>query len=90
MSSTLLSAKQVASRLSVSVAAVYALCESGELVAYRIGAGQKKRYRVAESAVEDYLEKCRVLPAGEPVKPRRANQLQAGGFSLLKAAGYKG
>ncbi|NBW13470.1 MAG: DNA-binding protein [Caulobacteraceae bacterium] len=87
----LLTATQVAERLAISTTAVYSLCDSGELPAFRIGCGKKKRFRVDPRAVEEFLERSRVQPAGERVaKPRRATKLQPGGFSLLRAAGWKG
>jgi excisionase family DNA binding protein len=86
----LLTASQVAERLAISTTAVRSLCDSGELPSYRIGTGKKKRYRVSPEAVEEYLERSRVAPAVEVVKPRRVNRLEPGGFSLLRAAGWKG
>lgn len=59
MSTELLTAAEVASRLRVSTMTVYRLIRSGELPAVRVG----RNYRVRAADLGDYLEQQRVEPA---------------------------
>ena len=61
--SQLLTVKDVAGRLCVSIASVYRLIESGRLPAHRIGVG-RGTLRVSEAALESYLRSVEVV-AGE-------------------------
>lgn len=87
----LLTPKQVAARLSLSVTAVYALCDSGELPCHKVGVSRSRR-RIAENDLADYLQRTRAMPMTVtlPTRTRRlAAQGASGGFSLLRAAGWK-
>lgn len=86
----LLTVRQVAERLSLSSTAVYALCDSGELPAFKIGAGKRKRYRIEPVSVEAYLERSKVRPVVEVARPARAGRVAPGGFVMLRAAGFRG
>ncbi len=88
----LMSAAEVGKALGISSNAVCKLCDSGELSHFRIGAGQKKRYKLRPSVVEAYLLKCQAKrPAEVEAKPVRKKQLQeVGGFTLLRQFGYRG
>jgi excisionase family DNA binding protein len=57
-----LTPRDVANRLGVSLATVYALLASGKLTAYRIGIG-RGTYRVSEDQLSAYLA------SAEPPKP---------------------
>ena len=54
MTGMFLTVKQVAERLVLSPAAVYQLCNSGQLAHVRIGLG-RGRIRIDEKALEEYL-----------------------------------
>lgn len=59
MGMNLLTVAEVADLLRVSTMTVYRLIRSGELAAVRVG----RAYRVAEVALDDYLEAMVVDPA---------------------------
>lgn len=92
----LLTPSEVAERLRISTTAVYALCDAGELPCHRIGLGTKrKRIRVAEKAVADYLNRtAQEMPATiqMPLKKRRSggSVSQVAGCSMLRSFGWKG
>ena len=83
----LLTAKQVAARLSLSLTGVYALCDAGELAHNRVGAGKRKRIRVSESDLADYLSRSVVEMPGRRGYSSRGVQ---GGYSMLRRFGYQG
>jgi len=60
-----LTVKDVAERLNVSLGTVYALVSKGELKAFRIGVG-RGTLRIAEDSVGDYLEENEVTPVDWP------------------------
>ncbi len=65
MTEQLFNVKEVAARLNVSCSLVYALIESGKLVAHRVGRG-RGALRVSAADFEAYLAVCR----SERVQPR--------------------
>lgn len=93
-SDVLLSSAQGAKILGISSNAFCRLCDSGEITHFRIGAGEKKRYKARESDVRAYLLSCQVQPRCEvptpAVKPKRAKQDECEGFTLLRSFGYRG
>lgn len=94
MSTTLLTAAQVAKFLAISTTSLYALCDSGEFEHFRIGSGnQRKRYRFTQDAVDAYLEKSRAVSV-QAIAPRERRGRRATGavegLELLRAAGWKG
>ena len=97
----LLTTEQVAHRLALSANTVRTLCDSGQLPHLRIGSGKKKEYRVDPADLDAYIEQARVKPEVPEPKPGRGQRKaipigsQGGGgrgqgFSLLRAAGYRG
>lgn len=65
----MLTVKQVAERLQVSASTVYALCEKGEVPHRRIGLG-RGRIRIAESDLQEYLDRKKVGGRKEAPAPR--------------------
>ena len=88
----LLTAEQVAARLNLSRTAVYALCESGELKHYRVGVGKKKRFRVSEAQLAEYLAGAAVDPPPSipMLQQKRKQPTDYAGASRLRALGWKG
>ena len=66
----LLTVKDVARLLRISLAATYALVQEGELPCYRIGR-QRGSIRVAASDVSSYLAERRLEPAPAKKPPPR-------------------
>src|SRR5262249_38281 len=62
--------KQVAERLQISPNTIYSLCETGELPHRRIGLG-RGRIRIAESDLQEYLDRKKVGGAGRAAAPRQ-------------------
>ncbi|WP_425618094.1 helix-turn-helix domain-containing protein [Anatilimnocola sp. NA78] len=89
---SLLSAEQVARRLGLSRTAVYALCDAGELKHYRIGVGKKKRFRVSEEQLADYLAGAAADPPPliQMQQQKRKQPTVYAGASRLRALGWKG
>ena len=58
-SKTLLTVKEVAARLGVSVSTIYSLVAAGELPAHRIGVG-RGTLRIRDTAIQSYLESNQV------------------------------
>ena len=88
----LLTPKQVAARLALSLTAVYALCDSGELPCHKVGVSRSRR-RIAEADLAEYLERTRATPVTVQLPTgtrRRAAAGADGGFILLRAAGWRG
>jgi excisionase family DNA binding protein len=88
--SQLLSTSQVSERLGLSTNAVIALCDSGQLPHFRIGAGAKKRYRIAEEDLVAYVESCRKSPEAKGCTESRDRQPASEGFTMLRSGGYRG
>lgn len=65
---TLLTVRQVAERLNVAPATVYALCASRKLEHVRVGAG-RGTLRIEEDALQRYIQRATVRP-DEPVAPQ--------------------
>ena len=66
----LLTVKQAAEPLRISVGAVYALCASAKLAHYRMGTHQSA-IRIDRSDLFAYLQKCKYEPPKrEPDEPR--------------------
>lgn len=89
---TLLTPSDISRRLQLSLTAVYALCDSGELPCYRIGIRRSRR-RITEADLAAYLERTRTQNTiiEPPVRRRRATtSVTSGGFRMLRAAGWKG
>ena len=80
MSSTLLSVKQAAERLGVSVALVYGLCERRRIRHERHGLG-RGTIRIPEDAIEEYRRSVTVGPEGAgqppPRKPLKLKHIRA-------------
>lgn len=86
----LLTPKDAAARLKMSVTAVYSLCEAGLLPHSRIGV-KRGRIRIAEVDLDAYLEQARVAPPVTLKMPRLTPLSKtSGGFSLLREAGFTG
>lgn len=64
----MLTVKEVAARLKISVSGVYALIASGKLSAYGLGA-HGGSLRISEPDLEAYLATCRRGPP-DPTPPR--------------------
>ncbi|MEM2293888.1 MAG: helix-turn-helix domain-containing protein [Nitrososphaerota archaeon] len=62
MPDRLLSPKEVARELSVSVWSIYRLIRRGDLVAFKVG----RRLRIPESSVDAFLELARMKPREKP------------------------
>lgn len=69
----LLTVKQVAALINAHPARVYEIIDMGLLDAFDLngGIGRGRSLRVCRSAVETYLEKCRVRRVQEPEEPVR-------------------
>lgn len=65
----MLTAKDVAKRLNISLALVYALAESGAFAGYRIGLG-RGTWRFDESDVDAYLQSSKTGQTPQPVRQR--------------------
>ena len=68
----LLTVREVAERLKVSVAGAYAIIAEGKLACYRVGRG-RGTIRVRPEDLDVYLARCRferVEQAGKPARPR--------------------
>lgn len=81
----LLTPRQVAERLTLSLTAVYALCNSGELPCRRVGAS-KGRIRIEPRVFEAYL--ARTQQAAIIELPKRRKQ-PAPLHRLRHLAGYR-
>ena len=64
----LLTVREVAERLRISIGSVYAAIEDGRLKAYRLGRGGA--LRISEENLRSFLESCAVENSEEP-KPAR-------------------
>lgn len=51
----LLTADDVAARLTVPVSTVYRLIRRGELAAHDLGTGRRRNYRISEQQIDNYL-----------------------------------
>ncbi|WP_423817788.1 helix-turn-helix domain-containing protein [Rhodopirellula europaea] len=71
----LLTAKEVASWLRLSLAEVYRLIGRGELTHYRVGPA-KGAIRVSSDDVESFLTRRRSAPAEKPAKAERQPPLK--------------
>ena len=67
-SAIMLTVKEVAQRLKLSVSGVYALIAAGKLLAYSVGV-HGGSLRVSESDLQNYLNGCR--QNNEPLSARR-------------------
>lgn len=85
MPESLLTPKQVAEQLSLSLTAVYALCNSGDLPCCRVGVS-KGRIRITPRAVADYLARRQQPVIVELPKTRRQPRPLVG---LRHLAGYR-
>jgi len=80
----------VAARLSLSLTAVYALCDAGDLPCHKIGVKRSRR-RIDPTDLAAYLERTRQsMPATVQLPGRRRESRGTEGFKLLRAAGWKG
>lgn len=88
----LLTPREAADQLRLSVTAVYALCDSGALPCYRIGAKRGRR-RIKASDLAAYLDQHQApaTPSAEHGR-RRCDVVRGVGtaFQLLREAGWKG
>ena len=87
----LLSADVVAEMLGLSRTAVYSLCDAGLIQHYRIGAGEKKRFRFSAEQVEAYLKSTIAAPpATVQLPPKKRAPAKVEGYRRLRKAGYRG
>lgn len=73
----MLTVRDVAGRLNVSLGCVYTLISRGELPCHRIGIG-RGAIRVREADLDEYLDSCRVETGPESLqssRPTRRNAL---------------
>lgn len=87
-----LTPKDVAERLSLSLTAVYAIIEAGELPCIRVGA-HRGRIRIEEAELIAYIEKGREMPTIVPITTRGRGKSgpAIGNFrSVLREAGWNG
>jgi excisionase family DNA binding protein len=68
----LLTVRQVAERLSISLSATYQIIESKKLMHHRIGVG-RGAIRVSEADLMAYHESCRCGPSKQELKPVKVN-----------------
>lgn len=88
---SLLSADVVAEMLGLSRTAVYSLCDAGLIAHYRIGAGEKKRFRFSAEQVEAYLKSTIAAPpATVTLPPKKRAPAKVEGYRRLRKAGYRG
>lgn len=66
----LLTVRDVAELLQVSIACVYAMVAEGKLVVHRVGTGRGS-IRVDRRDFEDYLTSCRQEPIKKSPRPTR-------------------
>ncbi len=78
----LLTIKQVADRLQLSVSSVYDLCARRKLAHVRLGVG-RGAIRIDEQALDDFIKQATVQPE-EPVAPQPAmKKTRVTGFTNL-------
>lgn len=87
VASTLLTPKDAAAKLNISLSAVYDLIRSGELAHRRVGA-KRGRIRISEEALAAYLvaSESAAIPIGQDATSQRRGVQ----FPRLAKAGYKG
>lgn len=86
----LLTATDVAKRLSLSATTVRALCDAGELKHFRVGAGKRKEYRISEEALEDYLRRSTGQTSNRAAMPRTRQRSLGAGLDFIRSLGYDG
>src|SRR4051794_21397448 len=84
----LLTPAETAAILRLSVSAVYALCDAGELPCLRIGA-KRGRIRIERSDLEAYLAGTKAKAAVVKL-PRAKMQRPPRGYDILREFGYSG
>lgn len=82
---SLLTVKEAAKNLGVSLGAVYALCQSGSLAHYRLGVG-RGRILVALSDLMAFLQRCRKAEVIDDTKtPPVIDQVLVTGGGSIRA-----
>ena len=82
----LLTPTEVSDRLSLSVRTIQAMMRDGRLPCYSVTGNNRKRYRMSEEQLQQYLDGNWVAPSRiESVKPRVARA----GFPLMEKYGYR-
>lgn len=81
----LLTPLDVSARLSLSVRTVQAMMRDGRLPCYPVVGECRKRYRMSEQQLQDYLDGQWVRPVEEKKKPRAVRA----GFPMLERFGYR-
>jgi excisionase family DNA binding protein len=93
MSIDLVTAKQAAEMIGLSLSAVYDLLKGGGLPHLRVGL-KRRTIRIRRVDVERYLERAeaKVFQSSPPPRKRPIARSLADleGFELMRAAGYKG
>lgn len=84
----LLTPREVANLLRLSPAAVYALCDAGQLRSHRVGIKGGRRV-IPRKAVDEYLSRTTVVVHTPGKRPRSAPPVKMD-FVRLRAAGYTG
>lgn len=71
---SMMTVREIAKTLRISLACAYSLVESGQLPCYRIGTG-RGTIRISQEQLERYLKRslCGRLPEGRPSSDRREN-----------------
>ena len=83
----LLTPIEVADRLSLKVRTVQAMMRDGRLPCYPVVGTARKRYRMSEEQLTDYLEGRWTKPASEPEKAKP--RVEKAGFPMLERFGYR-
>lgn len=61
----MLTGAQVRERLGIGKEKFLELVKTGELAAIKLGTAQNAPYRISEEALDDFIERSRVIPAGK-------------------------
>jgi excisionase family DNA binding protein len=82
----LLSPKDVADRLDLKPRTVQAMMRDGRLPCYPVVGEYRKRYRMSEQQLQDYLDGR----WQKPVEPEKAKpRVERAGFPMLEKFGYR-
>lgn len=79
MGEVMLTVKEIAGRLKVSLSKAYALIDAGEIAHYRIGGS----IRVSEEQLQEFLDRARQGRRAAREPPATAAKTTTGGFTVL-------